>query len=152
MANSVRELIVNAVGVRLQAITVANGYETNLGAGLNLWRVTDFADSELPVMNLRDVECVTDQLIGNHHEHRLKLEVVAVSKIGGSDDNAGVTSRRMLADIWKAIGVDRKWSSLALDTNPLRDSTQVEQEKHLLISVKVEFEIKYRTQSYNPYA
>jgi hypothetical protein len=57
----------------------------------------------------------------------------------------------LLADIWKAIGTDRKWSTLAFDTNPLRDEITIEHEALKLVAVRLEFEILYRTTSFNPY-
>lgn len=151
MADSRRELIFKAVVTRFAGITVAGGYETNLGNGVKQWRVTDFKDDELPLLNLRDVECITDQKIG-HHEHRLKIEAIAVSQLDVSDGVlGGRRARKMAADLHKAIGVDRKWGGLATDTNPIRDIVLIEQDKVTLASVKFEFEIVYRTGAYDPY-
>lgn len=150
MADSLREQIMAAVETRFATITVANGYETAIGSKTFKWRVTDFQEAELPCHNFRDVSCDTEQKVSGVHEHVLKVESVAVAK-QPSDMPADKYGRKMAADIWKAIGTDRKWSTLAFDTNPLRDEITIEHENLKLVAVRVEFEIKYRTTSFNPY-
>jgi hypothetical protein len=150
MADSLREQIMAAVKTRFEGITAANGYETTIGARTFKWRVTDFQDEELPCHNFRDTECETEQFLSGVHLHKMKVESIAVAK-QPADMDADKYGRKMLADIWKRIGVDRKWGSLAYDTNPLRDEIIIEHDNVKLVAVKVEFEIKYRTASFNPY-
>jgi hypothetical protein len=150
MADSLREQIMAAVAVRFALIKPANGYETTIGERTHKWRVTDINDAELPAHNFRDVSCEIEQAVSKLHFHTLKIESVAVAKkpIDMAVDKFG---RKMIADIWKAIGVDRQWSGLASDTNPVRDEMDIEQDDRQLVGVRVEFEIKYRTLSFNPY-
>jgi hypothetical protein len=150
MADSLREQIISAVATRFTGITVANGYETNLGQRSFRWRVTDFKDDELPCHNFRDISCDIEQMVSGLHNCKLKIESIAVAKKpdGMAIDKYG---RKMIADIWKAIGTDRRWSNLARTTMPLRDEIIVEHENYLMCAVKVEFEIEYRTTSYDPY-
>jgi hypothetical protein len=150
MADSLREQIMAAVETRFATISVANGYETTLGAKTFKWRVTDFQEAELPCHNFRDTNEDIDQMVSGVWKHTLKVESVAVAKqpAGMTADKYG---RKLLADIWKAIGTDRKWSTLAFDTNPLRDEITIEHEALKLVAVRLEFEILYRTTSFNPY-
>lgn len=150
MADSQREKIVQQVDSRFKAVKVTNGYETDFGLRAFRWRVTDFQDSELPCFNFRDTECVTEQHLSNVHLHTLKIECIAVHK-KPVDMDADKYGRKMLADMWKAVGVDRRWGTFAIDTNPVRDELSLEHEDRLLVAAKVEFEIKYRTTSFSPY-
>jgi hypothetical protein len=149
MPDSRRQTLVNAVRDRFTTIRVAAGYETDLGASVHVWRDTNtnpFTPQELATggLNLRDPKRETNQELVNKHQHTLSINCeIAVA--------AADTVRKMLADLDKAIGVDRKWGGVAFDTDPGDDSILVAQNGTLITGASYNFTILYRTGSFDPY-
>ncbi len=146
MSDSRRQQIFDALETRLAGITIANGYETDIGTKANKWRASDFGPADLPGYNFRDPKCQTDQHTSGIHQHTLDIEIIAVAA-QPADIDADKFGRKMLADIIKAIGVDRTWGRLAYDTNPKDDTMTTEHVAQLLVAVKITFQIFYRTRS-----
>ncbi len=48
MADSKRQQIISAIKTGLQSITIANGYETDLGSSIYEWRLAEYQSMELP--------------------------------------------------------------------------------------------------------
>jgi|GEM_PF-775425 len=154
MADSVRQKIVDAVKTRFQSITVANGYETNLGNKVFVWRDTGaapFEESELPAVVLFDAKDEIVQQLSRIQHHKLLM----VADVVTDDATQSTQIRKLVADIYKAIGVDIYWTvesvRLAFDTDPMQDEFDVRQEERVIASARVQFTIQYRTLSWNPY-
>jgi len=145
MANEVRQRIVNAVETRLRGITTGNGYNTNLGNNLSVWRDLINAPldpSELPAGSIWDTEEETSEMVSSRHEHRLMFEV----HVAGATD---AVVRQMLADLYKAIGTDRLWvvagSQLAQRTDPVGSQMGIAQKGSAIVGATFKFRIVYRT-------
>lgn len=150
MADSRRQDIIDAILARFRLILATSGYETNLGANVHVWRdtaTTPFQPKELPALNLRDASNAVEQILYNKHEH--SLTITAQGFVSSSAVAADV--RKCLADLYKAIGVDRKWSTLAFDTLPAGDEFTVQQNGTAIAGFVLTFTVKFRTTSYDPY-
>jgi hypothetical protein len=148
-----RTLIVQAVQTRLVAITAGATYNFTLGATKVLvWRdlkSQPWTVGELPALTIRDGIEQVRQALSGIHLHELPLDIMgAVTSSTLPEDEA----RKLLADIVTAIGVDRKWSGLAFDTDPIAEGIEVAQEGEHIAGARVQIVIKYRTNSFNPYA
>lgn len=162
MPTSIRQQIIDLVQARLQTITVANGYNTEIGATkVFRWRDTtpvSFSDSELPAINFRDRrEKSIDILMPRVQEHELTIEADVITSTATVDDKV----RAGIADIIKAIGTDTRWTNgsavkLALRTllNPDQgpsNQMDVQHEGKKVGAAQVTFVIVYRTQAFDPY-
>mgnify|MGYP001423093616 CR=1 FL=1 len=139
----VRQQIMDAVKTRLQSITVANGYNFNLGNNIYEWRIRPLAMATLPALVYRDVE--TDIELIEAHRNRLNIEIEIIS------NSSIVDIRKMIADVYKAIGVDIQWGGLALNTYPRSDRIMREQEEQTITGAIINIIIEYRTKEWNPY-
>ena len=153
MADSIRQQIVNAVKTRLATIRLSNGYETEIGAHVFEWLTQDLQASELPCVEFIDPKCQTIQHVSNVQEHDLEVWLKITGEPG---TNVAQWTRKAVADVWKMVGVDRKWSGLALTTYPKpppddSDALGFEQGNKIVSGADVKLIIKYRTRNFDPY-
>lgn len=158
MPTTIRQRLVNAVKARLELILVASGYNSDLGQRVHLWRATPLGEDEAPFLNLKDVKRTTETvLLGQSaHQHTLTLWVEVLAR-RDVDVPADEIVRRYLADVEKAVGVDRYWTEaatgtrLAFDTRPVEDQMTVEQAGQIIAGARHTFTILYRTRAFDPY-
>lgn len=141
MADSIAQQIMNAIGTRLQGITIANGYNTNAGNNVFADRVTPLIETELPGLIYRDPEEDEEALTMGYHQMTLKVEIEAVTygAIAPKD-----VRNKLIADVKKAVRTDLTWGGLALDTRITGRSLQIEQKDHLIAGATIRLEIDYR--------
>ena len=153
--------LVNAVKLRFQAIRIANGYNSDLGLRVHLWRDSEavpFQDDELPALNFRDKSAEVEQRLSGIHDHEITFEVDVITNKFTLDHEA----RRLLADVIQAIGVDRQWTEptddpevtpikLAVDTLPVRWEFGVTATGKALAGCRYVFMVRQRTRSFDPY-
>jgi len=139
----VRQQIMDAVKARLQSITVTNGYNFNLGNNVYEWRVKPLTMTTLPALAYRDVE--TDIELIEAHRNRLNIEIEILN------NSSIIDMRKMIADVYKAIGVDIQWGGLALNTYPRGDRIIREQEEQTITGAVINIIIEYRTKEWEPY-
>lgn len=154
--NSLRQRLVAAVLARFRSITVAGGYQTDVGNRVFLWRTTALGSTDLPGIVLRD-RGGESTLVGRvSHEHRIYFE--ADLYMAGDGD-----IRALLADVQKAIAwmsPDKtqggiRWlvdgDPLAVDTQPLDDQIDALQEERKLNAARLRFVVVQRTKPFDPY-
>jgi hypothetical protein len=156
MADSIRQKIFDLVIARFRGILTTGGYETNLGQQVFGWRDLvnkPLMETELPAINLRDVKCTIDPQTAGiwHHQLEIEADIIASSGTTTAQD-----VRKMLADVYKSIGVDRFWTDgggirRAFNTEPKTDEIAVEQESKVVGGARINFVIHYRTKSFDAY-
>ncbi len=147
MADSVRQQVIDAIITRIKTITTANGYETDVGNSVFEWHTTDFAEADLPVIDVRDTS-ESVEVIGGHHANTLNVEV-EVKTLGIAGDTE---IRDIIADISKAIGTDTSLGSLVQNTRPVNNEIlSAGQQDKKIYSVIVGLEVQYRTKAFSPY-
>lgn len=145
------QLVIDAIKTRFAAITVANGYATNLGEKLFEWReMESFDSSELPAINLKDPQGETVQALSGVHDHKL---TIWAELLWANRSNIAADVRLMIADVQKAIGVDRRWGGIARDTDPQGFEILVQQNSGAVNvgGCRFKFDVTYRTKSFDPY-
>lgn len=133
------EEIISAIITKLQGITVANGYLTDIGSNVN-----DFNDKTIPVntseyLEVRDaqtnfVQKGEDGYLENAHKQQLLLEIFV------QFEKKDITySRKAAADIYKLIGTEKWyfWDNHRIRFIPLRHQKTVNQEDREISALKV---------------
>lgn len=142
---SKRQQVVDALEARLKTITKVNGYASDLGRNVFVWRPLPVPEEVLPCAILRDTVSPTQETFGEHL-HRMATEVEVI----GAGTDAPEQVRAMVADITKAIGTDRTFGSLVQEVNPVSEDFQVEQASKKLGSALLRFEVIFTTTPWNP--
>lgn len=146
MVDSIRQKIVDDFKTRMQTITTGNGYETNLGSNIFVWRTEDWQESELPGGDIRDgdedVEVVDDL-------HIFTLDMELEVKVSGTVSRADI--RKIIADVTVAVGVS-KFSSYILTAIPVSNETpDFDKKDKLFGSIIMKFQVTYTTGAFDPY-
>lgn len=138
---SIRQQIVDAIETRLKTILVTNGYQTNAGQKVFPWRLTVLGDADLPALCIYDTDCnISDVGTIGYFTHELQVDIEAI--VTGSASRTDV--RKMLEDIFKAIGVDRTWGNLAEHTEIQSHGINLEQAEKVIGAGQVRILITYR--------
>ena len=157
MADDIRQKM-DEIVVRFQTVTTANGYETNIGSNVNLWRphnTSPFSGSDLDALNLKDTvaNAGSDDTPMGVSEYEMEIQAEAVTK-----DVAIPTDkkcRKMLADLIKAIGTDRYFtvsgSRLVWDSRIVTSSIDVQQVGDIIGGCQLAFTVLFRINNFDPY-
>jgi hypothetical protein len=132
--------ILQAIGARLELITVDNGYYTDLGSSVVYFRDIDAEYGMEPVLTFRDADNVLFASENNYHEANLPIEIEAIA-FGENVMDLGV---QMFADIIKAVGLDTTWGGLALKTDLVSSYKNVETKGRRAVRVDASILITYR--------
>jgi hypothetical protein len=134
-----------ALVAQLKTITTANGYTTNLGANVAEWRGYPAETSEMPIAIVRDGE---DKLESEHAVHQHELEVAI--EIITSGANAVSDVRKMLADVYRAIGVDTSVGGYVNEIEYTGDTLSLVHEEQKIISGLVSLLLRFKTGPFDP--
>lgn len=140
---SKRQSIIDAIETRMKTILTTGGYQTNVGQRVSVWRITPFADTELPALCIYDTTAEINQdggIIGQF-THTLGIHIEAIAS--GSATRADV--RKMIADVFKAIGTDDSFGGLVEYTSSPSHEINLEQAEKAIGSGIIRFTVTYRT-------
>jgi hypothetical protein len=141
--SSKRDQIFAAVKARFATITVAAGYQTDIGANVLEWQLTALDNGQLPASLLSDpVEETSTEGSKNSATYTRLLTIVAQLVLAETDATATM-ARKALADVIKAIGTDDKWGGLARRTLPKKDELVVDSESARIGGARIEFIVEY---------
>lgn len=156
MPETKREKLVAACIARMQGITQANGYQTDLGLDVRDWDVRVQAtnddaadiDDDAPCLIVADLDETPDPRDLDEEQTRasLTMQIRIIAK--GQTANF---YRQAIADVKQAIGIDRDWNELAITTKPGRDGFLIPQEAFSIAGAAVEFTVEFITATFNPY-
>jgi hypothetical protein len=167
MADSVRQRLFNAVETRFKTISVTNGYQTDIGAKVFAWRNLEkdpLQESESQLLNIIDWKENSNPItLGNPtFQHELIFQIEVENVVSGND--ADKTGRKIIADIQKCLGVDMRWqetpgdlttalafSTLPVDTPEGTNLMEIKQADRIVVSVKYQFKINYRTRGWDAF-
>lgn len=137
-----RQQILDKIGELLARITIANGFNTDLGSSLAYWQ--DYA-SEYgePILIYRDIEEESLEK-GDDHENSLQVE------IEGRKPELPIEPNKILQDIIRAIGHDTTLGGLAIKVFPPSSQTLVETEGKVISRVMINLTIIYRVRRFQP--
>jgi hypothetical protein len=137
-----RQEIVDAIKNRLASIRTANGYGTELGLHVFEWKVTAFADSELPGVCFRDTEQTVAELTGGFRNVSLTIEFILGAASGSATSSV---VRQAIGDVVRCIDSDPTWGGLAWDTAIQSDEMFMDHDGKLTGLAKVTAVVKYQT-------
>lgn len=133
-----RQQVIDALKTELLNISTANGFYTDMQT-VDDWRQTGFEKTELPALNIRDVEDRTGE--NDETEHDLTVDIGGITA-PGSDSPAQV--RELLADILKAVKNFFQNNQSLISGVIYTDSTiDVSHDKNKLSAVSVGIHITY---------
>lgn len=138
-----RQEIVEAIKARLQTIQVVNGYDTDLGLNVFEWKVTAFADTELPGVAFRDTEQTVAELTGGFRNISMTVEFILGVAAGASTPRI---VRQGIGDVVRCIDSDSTWGGLAWDTAIQSDEMFMDHDGKLTGMAKVTAVVKYQIQ------
>ncbi len=135
-----RQQIVDAIRWRLAGILVANGYNTDVGRHVFEWKVTAFADSDLPGVAFRDIDPKVRELTGGMQDVSLPVDFIIGAASGASTMQI---VRAAIEDVLSAINSDFTWGGLAWDTAIDTIEAFAEHEGKLTGLAKIAATVKY---------
>lgn len=144
--SSNRQSIVDAIIARFTtgatAITVANGYQTNIGAKGKEWQTTPLDASQLDAILVRDqIDKERPDANGqNSSRHTWELEIIIDAVLSETGQNAA-QGRKALADIKRAIAVDPTWGGLAKRSEEVSDQLMTDKEGSRVAGAQLIFKV-----------
>ncbi|MEJ1463314.1 MAG: hypothetical protein RPU15_08565 [Candidatus Sedimenticola sp. (ex Thyasira tokunagai)] len=149
MADSIRELITQAVLSRMQTVTVVNGYETDVGLMLERAR-RSFEEDELPagaVWPGPEESAAGYQNTGQE----MQIDIDLHSRVG--NETADKAANRLIADARKGMETyDAPLAALIDGLQYAGADPQYPEDGGEIVSVKVTYKITYQTVRGDPYA
>ncbi len=147
---SVRQNIITSVKSTFQNITILNGYNTDFGQKLYEWKHVDVASADMDCIILRDNQCLfvdpeePDDNVQNRQWKKLTLQVIVVT----SGKTSSETLRRVVADIYKAIGTNPTWDGNAVRTEVDGDEMELDQLNKIFGATIITVNITYVTEKW----
>lgn len=142
--SSIRSQIVEALAAQLRTIKIANGYNTQAGANVFVWRRYALDDSELPALLLRDTEVERQPVaVGNQVDTTMTCEVEGIAR----GDNGLELARVIESDIVACLAGFNLSGSIAGWMRCLVSSSSLElvQAEQIEARVQVTVAITYQT-------
>lgn len=146
-----RQQILDAVKTRMETISIANTYRTDVGANelIFLERATKFAEDELPAINISDEgsPVIDDLMKGALGRLNRRLRVKFEIKCSGT--TSGAVVRQIKEDIQQAIGTDVQWSTLAVNTFFIEDFVAFDHEELKIAGASLTVDVWYTTNEWD---
>lgn len=142
MADSIRQSIMTALDTRLKTIKTTAGYKTNAGNNVFDWLDRDLADTELDAIVYRDPANEILQETFNQINNRVRVEIEVKTK---SASTTGAQVRKLIEDVYKAIGTDETFGGLAHEAQPVSENIDIQQADKIMGSATVVIDIYYMT-------
>lgn len=152
MADTVAKQIINACFARLQAVQVANGFNTDAGLRVYRGRRTFDFEGDYPVFSVWSPENTPAD--NRHNErHDLTLSVVVEGHALADLDNPNDAAQDLLGDIKQALflAADRTMGNLVADLRWTAEATEVPEDGGQVVSVRVFAEASYPELYGDPY-
>ncbi len=142
-----RQRIITELLSILEGTTKIHGYRTDIGSNVFEWKITNFQDSEIPGIDIRDASEVV-VVSGQRHMYTLTVEMEA--KVSASVSI--VEGRQVIADITTVMGCNFNINNLAHKITPVEnDLLDFEQGNKKYGTILMKFEIEYATEAFKPY-
>lgn len=137
-----RQQIIDIYDAKFKAITIANGYSSDLGNNVFEFREAPIADEELPALSYGDTsDDIGDEEVGNHN---LDIDV----EISAAGSSSPAAMREMIQDALKAFKTtkdDSVLKALIVGAAYLGSDMFIEHEKKKYMKARIKFGILYQT-------
>jgi len=135
----IRQQIMDALELRMKAIQ-GSDYQTDIGRDVRVWNVSAINASDLPVLNIKD----TDEEIERHaSDEAWKVTLSCEISVTCSGNTAIQDIRKMIADVYCAIGADGTLNGLAIKIIPEMDTIEREDEADAFVKAIIQIKIIY---------
>lgn len=156
MPDTIRQLIVNESKLRVAAISIANGYNTNLGERpIEEWP-TAFQEDEMPAIGIFDLVIKSTQNFPN--EKRVSNVLPFQLRLFLNRNTTPAQARLMIADLMRAIirdpvtgERDPTFGGLAVDTRPDEDGFIVPNDTFQIDGAAVSYTVEFLSGPFNAY-
>jgi hypothetical protein len=156
MPDTKRQAIVTEIKRRLAAISTANGYETELGAGpIDEWPIA-YQDEELPALGVFDL--VNNVVQEYAQQKAIMNQLPCQVRIFLPREPNPATVRKMLADVMRAAisdpdsgERDATLGGLVVDMQPEEDGFIVPKESFQIDGAAVGFMVQFLSAPFNAY-
>ena len=151
MADSLDQRLIDKVVARMQTITVAHGYNTDIGVTVRDSEV-NWDETELPAVSVFEGKVMPEPNADNLTFCTRLMPVMIRVAFKRKDDTAldAKYARHCIQDILKAVGTDKTFDKLAMTTNPGEHGIEYADAQNLEITgASVEIIIGYHSQKFN---
>ncbi|MDW8003051.1 MAG: hypothetical protein RMJ39_10410 [Deltaproteobacteria bacterium] len=135
-----REEIVEALKSLIEGIRKKEGYETDIGKNVEVWRSEPFLPSELPCVNIMDYASYVEE-VGDFHNVTLSF---AIDVVFANEPMAVL--RSAISDLKKAIFGDETLGGLAISTRYLGDEVEISQKEDKISVLHARVSVLYRVE------
>jgi hypothetical protein len=156
MADSIRQKIVDELKRRLMAISITNGYETDLGGGPINEMPVSYQEEELPALGVFDVVNTVNQEYAQ--QKRLINELSCQVRVFLQRETDARQARKMIADIKRAVITDpttkerdATLGGIAVDMQPEQDGPDVPKDSYQIDGAVVAFMVQFLAAPFNDY-
>lgn len=150
MADSLHKKIVDNVKTTLQTILTANSYETNLGQNVYHQTPAPLISADLIGCNIHDSQVNFDAgAISGPSGHMASMTVTVDAFTTGDDCVAEIY--KSVADVIKAMGVDKTRGNYATTTYLKNYSIGTDFAEETVASASIEFEVEFMMNLFDPY-
>ncbi len=142
-----RQQIINELVSIFQKNTKLYGHKTNIGSNVSEWKVSNFQESDLPALNIKDPsEEVT--VVGKNHRYKLTIEIEARVSISTTIQ----TAREIIADIMVIMGENCTINGLVFNITPVSNELlDFGRADKKFGAISLQFEADYQTAAFKPY-
>jgi hypothetical protein len=132
-----RLAILNAIADKLETITTANGYLTNVGNRVFYWQDLEFEYGEIGAISYRD-PFEENKEVNLSLENSLTVEVSAIQ----FTENALTDSCNLLTDLIRAIK-GAIWANKSIKSRLVSNDKRIETKGKTAIQIKLVFKVTY---------
>lgn len=156
MADSKRQLIVNAVKTRMGTILVSGGYATNLGQNVEEWS-QHLQQEDIPAAGVISVCDMIAEAAGtegrSNPQETIWLMPIQLRIWLPKHRTLMANLRTALKDVNRAIRQDDRWKvggvGLVMISRPLREGPIVPEDSFEVAGAFLDFEVQFITQKFN---
>jgi hypothetical protein len=150
MAKTIRQQLVEAVIAAIKSISVAHGYQTELGTRPVKDWPRRYDAKDLPAVGVHDLTVTSDK--ENPDSRKQTNDLPIQVRIYTAEATPAATLRQYIGDVIKAVGVDPRWGGLAWDTSPNDDGFIVPDGAFEAAGAAVQFTVHYLSNPFDAYA
>jgi len=142
-----RQGIMTALKTQLGNISIANGYNTDIGTTVDEWHVASYDVDDLPVIEVRDSDSSAEEDMNNVLSNKnLDIAIVVYNSVSSA---AATNARLYIEDVLKAISTDLTLGGNTDDINEGISSIDAAQESDIILAATVNISAKYQVNKWS---
>ena len=134
--------------LKLQTVTRANGYLTDLGTNAHDWTEKPLSKKEFPEAIVKDIQNSFSD--GSTHVQTITIEVVLFT---ANSENTVTELRKMIADVYLMIGNNKSFFYNKYDgmyITPVSDEIEMFHEDKIVGAASIKIAITFETDKWQP--